>query len=110
MQSDCKSNKFCQPTKTKTKNFQINENKEKLALLIPVGTGAGGTVEAADSLAYGLLYLIKENNPDRIVFFTTELSNKTTLKSLKEQYFDELPGLQWHKYGTGGNVVYLNMG
>ncbi|WP_072183992.1 hypothetical protein, partial [Escherichia coli] len=27
-----------------------------------------------------------------------------------EQYFDELPRLQWHKCGTGGNVVYLNMG
>ncbi|EPN8905518.1 hypothetical protein ACT4GB_004498, partial [Escherichia coli] len=21
---------------------------------------------------------------------------------MSEQYFDELPGLQWHKYGTGG--------
>ena len=87
-----KNNKYILPitmVKSKIKNISISENKEKLALLIPVGTGAGGTVEAADSLAYGLLYLIKENNPDRIVFFTTELSNKTTLKSLKQQYFDE---------------------
>jgi CRISPR-associated protein (TIGR02710 family) len=68
---------------SKIKN--IPNNEEKLALFIPVGTGLGGS-EGAESLAYGLLYLIKQQNPDRVVFFTTELSNKTTMKSLKEPY------------------------
>lgn len=75
--------------KSKIKNISTNEQTEKLALLIPVGTGLGGTPEGANSLAYGLLYLIKETKPNRIIFFTTELSKRTTLKSLKKQYSDE---------------------
>lgn len=66
----------------------IQEDK-KTVLLMPVGTGFGGTQESADNLAFGLLFLIKQEKPDNIVFFASELSKKTTLKSLKQQYKEE---------------------
>ena len=62
--------------------------RKKTALLMPVGTGVGGTDEATDSLAHGILYSIDTYNPDEVIFFGSELSKKT-IESLSKQYEDE---------------------
>lgn len=62
--------------------------KRKVALLMPVGTGVGGTQEGVDSLGHGLLFLINSKNPDYVVFFGSEVSKKT-IESIKRQYFEE---------------------
>ncbi|MDR3062858.1 MAG: TIGR02710 family CRISPR-associated protein [Methanobrevibacter sp.] len=62
----------------------MNDN----TLFMTVGTGIGNSQEAVDSLAHGLLYSIKETDPQYIVFFCSE-SSKRTVDSLKSQYFDE---------------------
>ena len=59
--------------------------RKKTALLMPVGTGVGGTDEATDSLAHGILYSIDTYNPDDVIFFGSELSKKT-IESLSRQY------------------------
>lgn len=62
--------------------------RKKTALLMPVGTGVGGTDEATDSLAHGILYSIDTYNPDEVIFFGSELSKKT-IESLSIQYEKE---------------------
>ena len=62
--------------------------RKKTALLMPVGTGVGGTDEATDSLAHGILYSIDTYNPDEVIFFGSELSKKT-IESLSMQYEKE---------------------
>lgn len=62
--------------------------RKKTALLMPVGTGVGGTDEATDSLAHGILYSIDTYNPDDVIFFGSELSKKT-IESLSRQYEKE---------------------
>ena len=62
--------------------------KKKTALLMTVGTGIGGTEEAVESLAHGILYSIDSYNPDIVIFFGSELSKKT-IKSVEKQFFDE---------------------
>ena len=52
-----------------------------------VGTGIGGQV-ATEDLAHGILYSIDTSNPDKVIFFGSELSKKT-IDSLKEQYLNE---------------------
>ena len=49
--------------------------KKKTILFMSVGTGFGE--ERRQSLAEGLSYSIKENNPDYIIFFATDESRKT---------------------------------
>jgi CRISPR-associated protein (TIGR02710 family) len=53
-----------------------------------VGTGIGDSQEKIDSLAHGLLYSIKDTNPDHVVFFGSDKS-KNTINSLKKQYHNE---------------------
>lgn len=60
----------------------------KRALFMTVGTGIGDSKDGIHSLAHGLLYSIKQNRPDKIVFFGSELS-KETVESVKKQYMDE---------------------
>lgn len=59
--------------------------RKKTALLMTVGTGIGGTDEATESLAHGILYSIDTYNPDEVVFFGSELSKKT-IASVEKQY------------------------
>lgn len=59
--------------------------RRKTALLMTVGTGIGGSKEATENLAHGILYSIDTSNPDEVVFFGSELS-KLTVESVKEQY------------------------
>lgn len=61
--------------------------RRKTALLMTVGTGIGGKKEVTDDLAHGILYSIDTCNPDKVVFFGSELSKKT-IESLKEQYLE----------------------
>ncbi|MGC9517454.1 MAG: TIGR02710 family CRISPR-associated CARF protein [Methanomicrobiales archaeon] len=61
----------------------------KRALFMTVGTGIGDSKDGIHSLAHGLLYSIKHNRPDKIVFFGSELS-KETVESVKKQYMDDL--------------------
>jgi len=61
--------------------------RRKTALLMTVGTGIGGQV-ATEDLAHGILYSIDTLNPDKVIFFGSELSKKT-IKSLKEQFLNE---------------------
>ena len=58
------------------------------AMLITVGTGIGGTQEATDSLAHGILFALEHYRPKKIVFFGSEASKKT-IESLKIQYQKE---------------------
>ena len=58
------------------------------AMLITVGTGIGGTQEATESLAHGILHAIVHNNPKKVVLFGSEASKKT-VDSLKIQYEQE---------------------
>lgn len=58
------------------------------AMLITVGTGIGGTQEATDSLAHGILFAIEHYQPKKIIFFGSEESEKT-IDSLKSQYEKE---------------------
>lgn len=67
-----------------------------------VGTGTGDSQEKIDSLAHGLLYSIKETNPNHTIFFGSELSKKT-VESLKKQFFDEF-NLKFQDY----DFVLLN--
>ena len=57
------------------------------ALLMTVGTGIGESMEAPESLAHAMLYSIDSYNPDKVVFFGSELS-KITISSLKDQFKD----------------------
>lgn len=57
----------------------------KRALFMTVGTGVGYDEERIQSLAHGLLESIGTYQPDKIVFFGSQLSKKT-VKSLKNQY------------------------
>ena len=68
-------------------NDQLEMEEKPLALFIPVGIGYGE--DGNKSLAETLFFLIKDQNPERIVFFTTELSNKYTLNYLKDLYREE---------------------
>lgn len=53
-----------------------------------VGTGTGATKERIHNLAHGLKESIKHTRPDEIVFFGSNLSEKT-VESLKNQYIEE---------------------
>lgn len=53
-----------------------------------VGTGTGETEEGIHSLAHGLKESIKYTNPDKVIFFGSNLSKKT-VKSIKKQYIDD---------------------
>jgi len=77
------------PEKMKSYEENLNPRNLDVALFIPVGTGLAGTEEGNKSLARTLLFLIRNQNPDRLVFFTTDLSKKTTLKYLRQFYMDE---------------------
>lgn len=68
-------------------NNQLEMEEKPLALFIPVGIGYGE--DGNKSLAETLFFLIKDQSPDKIVFFTTELSNKYTLNYLKDFYREE---------------------
>lgn len=59
----------------------------KNILFMTVGTG-GESQDEIDSLAHGLLYSIKQTNPDFTVFFGSEISKKT-IESLKNQFYIE---------------------
>ena len=61
--------------------------RRKTALLMTVGTGIGGQV-ATEDLAHGILHSIDTLNPDKVIFFGSELS-KNTVESLKEQFLNE---------------------
>ena len=52
-----------------------------------VGTGIGNQL-ATEDLAHGILFSIDTTNPDKVIFFGSELSKKT-LESVKKQYFDK---------------------
>ncbi len=56
-----------------------------IAMLITVGTGIGGTEEATNSLAHGILHAINQFNPKKVIFFGSDLSIPT-IDSLKKQY------------------------
>lgn len=61
------------------------------AMIITVGTGTGTErEEAIRSLAHGIVTSIRTSNPDLIVFFVTEESQKGTIPEIKDQY-PELP-------------------
>ncbi|MGL4670581.1 MAG: TIGR02710 family CRISPR-associated CARF protein [Methanobacteriaceae archaeon] len=66
-------------------------------LFMTVGTGVGDSDKKIDSLAHGLLFSIRESNPDFVVFFGSELSRKT-VKSLKEQYKEENDGKDFENF------------
>lgn len=61
--------------------------KRQIALLMTVGTGIGEGQKVTDDLAHGILYSIDTSNPDKVVFFGSELS-KLTIESLLKQYKD----------------------
>lgn len=61
--------------------------KRQTALLMTVGTGIGEGQKVTDDLAHGILYSIDTCNPDKVVFFGSELS-KLTIESLLKQYKD----------------------
>lgn len=50
--------------------------KKETVLLMTVGTGIGGE-EATEDLAHGIFYSIDHYNPDKVIFFGSELSKKT---------------------------------
>ena len=50
-----------------------------------VGTGIGGSKEAADSLAHAIVFSLDYSNPDKVIFFGSKLS-KNTIDSVKKQY------------------------
>jgi len=61
------------------------------AMIITVGTGTGTERgEAIRSLAHGIVASIRTSNPDLIVFFVTEESQKGTIPEIKDKY-PELP-------------------
>lgn len=61
--------------------------RRETALLMTVGTGIGGQV-ATEDLAHGILFSIDNTNPDKVIFFGSELSKKT-IESVKKQYLDK---------------------
>ena len=61
---------------------------KETAMIITVGTGIGGTQEATDSLAHGILHAISQTNPKKVVLFGSEKS-RSTVESLKKQYLEE---------------------
>ena len=61
--------------------------RRETALLMTVGTGIGGQV-ATEDLAHGILFSIDTTNPDKVIFFGSELSKKT-IESVKKQYLDK---------------------
>lgn len=61
--------------------------KRQTALLMTVGTGIGEGQKVTDDLAHGILYSIDTCNPDKVIFFGSELS-KLTIDSLKKQYVE----------------------
>jgi len=60
----------------------------KTVLFMTVGTGIGDDQEKVDSLAHGLLYSIKQTNPDFTIFFGSK-DSMNTIDSLKKQYYEE---------------------
>lgn len=77
----------------------INIKEEPFTLFIPVGIGEGNTQESNKDLAKTLVFLIREENPDNIVFFTTDLSSKYTWNYIKEIYRNE-EGHKLKNYAT----------
>lgn len=59
----------------------------KRALFITVGTGFGDQ-KSIDSLAHMILFSIKDENPDYVVFYGSK-SSKHTIESFKNQYKNE---------------------
>lgn len=56
-------------------------------MIITVGTGIGADPEeAVRSLAHGIVTSIKVGNPDHIIFFVTNESQKNTIPEIKKQY------------------------
>ena len=65
---------------------KTNFEEEPFTLFVPVGIGYGDNQDANKDLAETLVFLITEQNPDNIVFFTTDLSSKYTLNYIKRIY------------------------
>lgn len=63
-------------------------NLKSTAMLITVGTGIGGSKEATDSLAHGILKSIENFGPHKVIFFGSRNSTYT-INSLKEQYLEK---------------------
>lgn len=63
-----------------------NFEEESFTLFVPVGIGYGDNQDSNKDLAETLVFLITEQNPDNIVFFTTDLSSKYTLNYIKKIY------------------------
>jgi CRISPR-associated protein (TIGR02710 family) len=53
-------------------------------LIITVGTGTGSSPDRSQRLAQGLLYSVREQRPERVVFLVTEESEQETLPYLKK--------------------------
>ena len=64
--------------------------KEKKALIISVGTGTRTEQNVQESLAHGLLYSIKNQNPDKIFFVVTKESEEKTLPLILHQIEHEI--------------------
>ena len=63
-----------------------NLEEESFTLFVPVGIGYGDNQDSNKDLAETLVFLITEQDPDNIVFFTTDLSSKYTLNYIKKIY------------------------
>ena len=61
--------------------------RKEIALLMTVGTGIGGD-DATDDLAHGILCSIDTLNPNKVIFFGSELSKKT-IEYVEKHYVNE---------------------
>lgn len=75
------------------------EEEKSTTLFIPVGIGFGDDQDSNKSLAETLVFLIKDQNPDNIIFFTTDLSSKYTLNYIKDIYQEDV-GHKLNNYTT----------
>ena len=75
------------------------EEEKSTTLFIPVGIGFGDDQDSNKSLAETLVFLIKDQNPDNIIFFTTDLSSKYTLNYIKDIYQEDV-GHRLNNYTT----------